>query len=581
MPGSLYTLPHELQIKANPNRPRPRRYCPFAVLQDLWPSVTLYDKQREVIQSVEDNKETYVPAGNMLGKDFLAGYYALFFFLTRYPCKIVTTSVKDDHLRVLWGEIDWFIRNCRVPLTSDQGGPFIVQQREIRRAFVGSELGVRGAVPKDAYLIGSVSEKGEGLSGHHLPWDGIPRTLAIGDEASGLDDKVLEAIDKWAHRILMIGNTWPCRNFFRRAIKDGDQLAKGTKRAKYLRRIIRIRATDSPNVKAGLEQQAKGKTPTGIEIIPGVKGWEEYQENLQLWSPAKRAVALDAEFWEGADELLFPPFALDAAEQKAIEVARTKSWQKNGHHRVAKGIGVDSAEGGDNTVWCAVDEYGLIELMGKKTRDTSTIVGDTIAFMLRHRCDPSNVVFDRGGGGKQHADWLRAKGYKVRTVGFGETLQQEIYEDAATVKERRELAEERYRYRNRRAQLFGETSLLLEVPEYAIDTDDSARGSDTQNCPSKFALPGSILNRKRLDGGPSLREQLAVIPLRYDEGGRMYLPPKYKKPSRRSSASNDPDGTADSLYDLIGCSPDEADALVMAVYAMNQRPKRFKIRSMV
>ncbi len=33
----------------------------------LWPHVTFYDKQQEVIYSVRDNIETLVPAGNKLG----------------------------------------------------------------------------------------------------------------------------------------------------------------------------------------------------------------------------------------------------------------------------------------------------------------------------------------------------------------------------------------------------------------------------------------------------------------------------------------------------------------------------------
>ena len=37
-----------------------------------WPDVEFYDKQREIIYSVQDNDETIVPAGNMLGKDFVA-----------------------------------------------------------------------------------------------------------------------------------------------------------------------------------------------------------------------------------------------------------------------------------------------------------------------------------------------------------------------------------------------------------------------------------------------------------------------------------------------------------------------------
>ncbi len=40
---------------------------PFAVNRVFWPDSQLYDKQREVVWSVERNRETYVVAGNKLG----------------------------------------------------------------------------------------------------------------------------------------------------------------------------------------------------------------------------------------------------------------------------------------------------------------------------------------------------------------------------------------------------------------------------------------------------------------------------------------------------------------------------------
>src|SRR5437879_4923464 len=65
----------------------------------LWPDVKFYNKQREVIYSVRDNFETVVVAGHMLGKDFVTGFIVLWFFLTRHPCRIITTSVDYSQLQ--------------------------------------------------------------------------------------------------------------------------------------------------------------------------------------------------------------------------------------------------------------------------------------------------------------------------------------------------------------------------------------------------------------------------------------------------------------------------------------------------
>lgn len=189
---------------------------PIKFGQKFWPDVTFYRQQREIIYSVRNNDETFVPAGNMLGKDFVSGFIALVEFLLHPVARVITTSVKDDHLRVLWAEIHRFIQTAKYPLTRDKGGPLIVNHREIRK--VDPKTGVRDDFQ---YLIGCVSEKGEGMAGHHAPY-----SLGIIDEASGVDDTVYSQMDTWAKRKLVIGNTLPCSNFFYKGVKGGDLLAK-------------------------------------------------------------------------------------------------------------------------------------------------------------------------------------------------------------------------------------------------------------------------------------------------------------------------------------------------------------------
>jgi hypothetical protein len=189
----------------------------------LWPDVAFYNKQVEIIHSVRDNTETYVPAGNMLGKDFVSGFIALWFFLTHYQSdksrnwvRVITTSVKDDHLDVLWGEIARFVSSSRVPLSHKLGGPLVVTSHEIRHV---DELELTGG-NAGSYLKGRVSAKGEGMQGHHAE-----HTLLIIDEASGVDDVVYNMGTTWAKRVLVIGNPHPCENFFKRGVKEGDLVA--------------------------------------------------------------------------------------------------------------------------------------------------------------------------------------------------------------------------------------------------------------------------------------------------------------------------------------------------------------------
>lgn len=510
----------------------PQTPDPYALRDLLWPHVTFYQEQRDVIDSVWCNDETYVPAGNMLGKDFIAGFIVLAFFLSRMPCRIITTSIKADHLSVLWGEIHSFIQSSKVPLTIDRGGPLRVLQREIHREMDGGEK---------CYVKGIVSDKGEGMSGHHLERD-IPRTLFVGDEVSGMQDNYYTMASAWASRMLFIGNCWPCENFFKHAIHGrpgtedrGGDIPRENGEG-YYRKIIRIKAEDSPNVRLGLEEQRNGLEPTDRVLVPGVLTFREYRKRRTLWDEVRQCVGLDAEFWMGADVLMFPPDWLNRAEQISEEAADNP----------ALAIGCDPAEGGDKTAWAVIGERGIIELISVKTPDTTAVVSRTLSLMRLYNVPAEQVCFDRGGGGKEHADRLRRQGYKVQTVSFGEPPTNPMKQSKRWFSERVEEHEVRYAYHKRRAEMYGMLRLRLDPDEH----------------PEGFGIP-----RKYSE----LRRQLSPIPLLYDEEGRIYLLPKRKK------AATGPGSQVKTLIELLGCSPDESDALVIAVYAMDRKQYRPKV----
>jgi hypothetical protein len=185
----------------------------------LWPQVRFYDKQRQIIYSVRDNDETYVYAAHQMGKDFVAGFIVLWYFLTNPVVRVVTTSVKDDHLRVLWGEIGRYIDtvNPDYPLKREHGGPLIITHREIRKMVPNAD-GKGCHVCKISYVRGMVSLKGEGMAGHHAP-----KALLIIDEASGIDDQVPQRASSWAKKSFIFGNPYgDTSTWFARACLGGD-----------------------------------------------------------------------------------------------------------------------------------------------------------------------------------------------------------------------------------------------------------------------------------------------------------------------------------------------------------------------
>jgi len=244
-------------------------------------------------------------------------------------------------------------------------------------------------------------------------------------------------------------------------------------------------------------------------------------------------VSLHAQFYKGKAILLYPPQWLNRAEQLANDMRDNK-------RRVCKGIGIDPAEGGDKTSMCAVDEYGVLDLVSRKTPDTDDIYNEAIAFIRKwgmlNSC--GNVMFDRGGGGKQHADRLRKKGFPVKSVGFGEKPSIPIQRHRTLFADRVENAEERYVYVSLRGEMYHRLSLALDPGEN----------------PNGFAIPQEF---------GELRRQMCKIPKIFGPEGQILMLPKNRKPGAGKGQQ--------TLVELIGHSPDELDSLVLAYHAMESK----------
>lgn len=291
---------------------------------------------------------------------------------------------------------------------------------------------------------------------------------------------------------------------------------------RYFRKVIRITAEDSPNVRLGLMQRQAGQEPTAELVLPGVLPWTDYLYRMAHWDDVKKCVGLGGSFYQGGEELLFPPDVLDRSERVARSVAARK--------RKGEAVGVDTAEGGDDTSFCVCDSLGVLEMASFKTPNTSVVRRHLVALGRKWGVPAERWALDQGGGGRWAADELRELGYSVRTVGFGASVAGEVRGGRKPTSERRDEREAKYAYVNRRAQLYGEASVLMA----------SDRG---------FGLPAEL---------HELRRQLSKMPKIYDVEGRLRMLPKRARPG-----SNEP-----CLERLIGRSPDDADAFVLAVHVL-------------
>lgn len=219
------------------------RYRNLLALNKLhWPDLKYAQKHLDVIHSEVENTETVIVAGNKLGKDWGAGLTSidkfiapwLFFPIEKFreiesrrkpdepvwqvhTRRIVTTSVDGDQLRNLWGEISRFIARSKIPLSESQGGPLVVNMRDISLREERGGQGNTGQMEPLNYLIGRVTGTGEGISGAHAAY-----AFLVIDEASGASNQIYEFGQGWMQKLLVFGNPNDCENFYRDMIRKGD-----------------------------------------------------------------------------------------------------------------------------------------------------------------------------------------------------------------------------------------------------------------------------------------------------------------------------------------------------------------------
>jgi hypothetical protein len=314
---------------------------------------------------------------------------------------------------------------------------------------------------------------------------------------------------------------------------------------RYIRKIIRITAMDSPNVRAGRDG-----------VLKGVLSNSEYLRRRLTWDKVRQTIGLDGEFYEGASVMMYPSDWIAHSEQLAISrhypIRNSNEWDSTD-----RWIGCDPAEGGDRSAWCIGDRRGLLGLVSILTPDTTFVTSTTLRLMREWDVPADHVCFDRGGGGKQHADRMREGGYNVRTVAFGETVVPQVRRRGASsqpLATRIEEREDRTIYKNRRAEMYG---TLMDM------MDPCSPGGG-------WALPSHLISAVD-PGRKTLKEQLLLIPKTFDAEGKLYVLPKNKPKGQEIGETGAPTGQ-DTLSGLVGHSPDEADALVVMIHAMTTKP---------
>lgn len=304
-------------------------------------------------------------------------------------------------------------------------------------------------------------------------------------------------------------------------------------------RINNLGAAPSVEVKCYEDWQAalaRGEQlgdPGDEVILPGVLTWNKYVEHERTWDVDKKEIGLRARFPTGAGVRLFPQDWLDFCGQKAFDLME----QHRSRRRQGEALGIDTAEGGNNTAFCVGDKLGVLELIGIKTADTNSVRDFTRDLQRQFNVPHEKIVFDIGGGGRVHCQTLRRDlGWKCQAVTFSGKTPIDLKRGMTRIEDRQANREVKSVFKSRRVEMYSTASDMMNPATGGYGVPSERNGG------AWTKLAGYLK--------PLLRQ--------YDEDGVMYLPPK-----------------EDLIKDFYsGESPDEADAFVLMIRGLTHKGLR-------
>ena len=311
--------------------------------------------QRLVAESVRDNRRTLVTAGHGVGKTHLAGRLALWFLVTKFNSKVITTAPTGRQVKnLLWKELRTAYAGARWP--------------------IGGHLNQTDLAFSDAWFaLGLSTNDVTNFQGYHAPW-----VMMVYDEATGVAPAIWEAAEGVAigpdDRFLAIGNPTDPASRFKQADDSGTW------------NVIRLSCENHPNV---IENR---------QIVPGAvsKQWieerfEDYGRDRE--SPLYRARVRG--LWpEDDDDTIVPLRTIEASNLRHLQMLEDGDPKKE--KPIA--LGVDVARFGvDETVFVTVRPNGFVEVETYRGRDLMTTVGKIVSFAAAGVV--SIAIDDSGVGG--------------------------------------------------------------------------------------------------------------------------------------------------------------------------------------
>ncbi len=347
-------------------RSDPARFAREVLGTEWWSS------QRKIANAVARNRRTVVKSANGVGKTFLAADLALWYLYTHRPSVVITTAPTWRQVRnLLWEEIRRRVAGSRKRL----GGKLLTTRLTLAEGW---------------FAIGMATDDAVRFQGFHCE-----NLLIILDEASGIDDRIWDAVEGVAvgkdNRVLAIGNPLEANGRFYKLFRARSGWSKHT-----------ISAFDHPNVVSG---QSK---------IPGAVTRESVAERIAEWcEPAESAATPEAfEFdgvWHVPNEI-FKARVLGQFPSASDTSLIPLKWVEDAVARTLDAVGpihaaVDVARfGRDSTVIGVRQGPVLLEMIELNGFDTMEVTGRLV--QACYRWSPDRVAVDSIGIGSGVVDRL-------------------------------------------------------------------------------------------------------------------------------------------------------------------------------
>jgi len=225
---------------------------PTGFVKDIL-GIDLWSRQKEILNSVRDNRQTAVSAAPSTGKSFAAAGAALW-FLNSFPDSkvIVTAAPPERQIReILFGKIRQFQRDALRRGVNLAGG-----DPKSMAVVAADEHWIQGfTIPSS----GSKEERIAKFHGHHAP-----HILIIADEAHGVPGEIFEAFDNIMSsagaRLLILSNPLAPSGPFYQATRDPEY------------NFMSISALEHPNV------------VSGENLIPGAIDRDTTEARMAKWT---------------------------------------------------------------------------------------------------------------------------------------------------------------------------------------------------------------------------------------------------------------------------------------------------------